>query len=465
MSLSITQRPTKTISGETSNWNAVGNPIVYKLKRADYTWTVLSNNGGFARILIFGVNVTADFPNGTEVHVIGDAGTIDFISTVTAASFTGGNTLVTFAEPYTVGSSANGVANLTSRTLYRASINLYNSDDELINAEPFIYSPDSKGHFTINVSTIVKTNLIADNEIDLGTDVVFDDANIYQNFYLGYTEIWTGSSESEVTDDANLFFGVFGGMQIPSLYGGNMALYVTFEDGSPRGLFLNKLTRPKVWRNYPFSLSLIIGDTISVETFFNVQYFDVDGTLVGSQGSANDDYSGKVYQFCPNEALAIPSDAVTGRMWLANNDTAALITDYLYFDIVESCKNPVYLMVRNSLGGVLQWMFDGSQEYSHDYNDGRKAKRLVLTAENLTINEWESLQDFIRLGEVYKNNILEFDSSVIKSSSIIGQQVYDVDTEGNKIGVIVIPTRNTARTRNIKHIFEIEIEYPEEFVP
>jgi len=465
MSLVITQRPEQTISGETSRWNAVGNPIVYKMQRRDYNWTVLSDNGGFARILIFGVDVTSDFPNGTEVLVVGDAGTINFTSTVTGNSFSGGNTYVTFAEPYTIGSSANGFVNKLNRLLYRVEINIYDSNDVLLNSSPFPYSPDSKGELTVNVASIAKSNLSPENNINLNSDIVYNDTNVYQPFYIGYTEVWNGSAESETQDDSNVFYGVFASMQIPSAYGGNMAKYVTFEDGTPKGLFLNKFTRPKMWRGYPFAFSLIVGEDISVDTYFNVQYFDISGNIVGSQGSVNDDYSGTISDFIPSNMLVIPSDAVYGRVWLTNNDTSALITDYLYFDIVDPCNNPVYIMTRNSLGGVIQWLFDYSQEYTHDYGNGRKAKRLVCAVKGLTINEWESLQDFIGLGEVYKNNIVEFTSSTNKTSSRIGKQVYQVFPDGSKIGLIVVPTQNSTLTKQVKHTFTLEIEYPEEFMP
>jgi len=121
------------------------------------------------------------------------------------------------------------------------------------------------------------------------------------------------------------------------------------------------------------------------------------------------------------------------------------------------------LIGRNTLGGCLSWLFDISQDYTFEYADGRKAKRLVLFAEDLTLNEWEALQDFITLGEVYRENIVELTSSTLKTKSRIGSQVYAVDQDGNKVGVIVIPINNQTKTRQVKHKFQIEIEYPEEF--
>lgn len=467
MSLVITQRPQQTISGETSNWNAVGNPILYKFQRKDYVWNTLNDTTStFVRIFFTGVYITTEFSIGDEISVFSNNGLYTGqTGEITSVAFTAGNTVL-ITDITNIGNTTNGFLNKLDRSLYRLELTVYNSDDEALTDAPFVYSSASNGTITVNVSSILKTHLSPDNDNDLtGSTEVFDDANAYINFYIKCQAIWAGGSETEIDDVGNQYMAVMGAMQIPSLYGGNMALYVTFEDGVPKGLFLNKLIRPKLFKGYPFVINAIVGDTITVETFFGVQYLDKDGNILASGGTPEEDYSGKIIGFIPNNMLSIPSDAVTGRIWLANYDTAALITDYLYFDIVAPCKNPILLMARNSLGGVLQWLFDYSQEYTHDYGDGRKAKRKLLSVKGLTLNEWEALQDFITLGEVYKNNIVEFTSSTIKTSTRIGQQVYEVFPDGSKIGVIVIPTRNTTLTKQIKHTFEIEIEYPEEFTP
>jgi hypothetical protein len=468
MSLDITQRPQQTISGEASNWNAVGNPIVYKMQRRDYDWTVLSDNAGFARILIFGVDVTVDFPTGTEVRVIGDAGTIDFTSTVTGTSYSGGSTYVTFSEPYTVGSSANGLANILDRSLYRVEVNLYDSNDVLLNSDPVTYSPDADWDVTINVSAILLSVLSED--FNLSVTSIQEDSHGYKDFKIGYTEVWTDSANSE-TVDSNVFYAIYGAMQIPSAYGGNMAEYVTFHGGTLFPFILSKLgvnfSNPgKMWRGYPFFVSLISGDDLSGNaTDFTVYYYDEQWNIISSQTSSSSDNSGQLLVLNPSSILSIPANAKHMQFSFQETSPSQPLITAPRFDIIDACKNPVYLMTRNSFGGILPWMFDQSQEYTFDYGDGRKAKRLVLASENLSILEWEALQDFIGLGEVYKNNIVEFTSSTNKTSSRIGKQVYQVYPDGSKIGVIVIPTVNSTLTRYLKHEFQIEIEYPEEFSP
>lgn len=466
MSLVITQRPQATISGEISKWNAVGNPIVYKFQRSDYIVTQFQNNGGFVDITINGIDLTAVFTGGKEIVFGSDDGTYDHVyATVTSSLLTFGNTHITVSTSYTSSASAGFVNILDSKLQYRVQVNLYDENDVLINAEPFLYSPLANGSLAVNVSGIIRKALKPDNDIDLSSDTIYDDVSVYKAFYIATTEIWTGSAESEDADDSNIFYAVFAGLQIPSAYGGNMALYTSFDDGTPKALFLTKLERLKLWRGYPLMISAIIGDNVTSQVYFSIQYFDGDGNIVGSQGTVEDTYTGKILEVIPSNILAVPDDAVSGRIWITNYDDNVLLTDYLYFDIEDACDNPIYLIARNSLGGVIQWVFDGSQDRGFNYDNDVKSASYTLFAENLTINEWNALQDFIGLGSVYRENITEFTASTIKTSSRVGQQVYAVDADGNKVGVIVRVSSPSTMTKNVKHEFSIDIDYPEEFVP
>lgn len=228
------------------------------------------------------------------------------------------------------------------------------------------------------------------------------------------------------------------------------------------GQFLTKLDRPKLWNGYPFLLSAAIGD-IEDDLILVIKVYNVDGSLATTQQSTPASYINSVIDFditqlggsyvYPNSYLIVHIESSLGEV----------LTDTLTIDIIQPCENPVYLIGRNSLGGVLSWMFDMSQDYSFDYGNQRKAKRLILTSVNTTVNQWESLQDFITLGEVYRNNIVEFTSSTIKTSTRIDQQIYVVGSDGSKIGVIAIPVKNKTKTKQIKHLLELEIEYPETF--
>lgn len=136
------------------------------------------------------------------------------------------------------------------------------------------------------------------------------------------------------------------------------------------------------------------------------------------------------------------------------------VSEFKTVAVDTPCKNPVMLVWRNSLGGDACWLFEHDQEVSYT-TSGKKAKRMQLSARDLTEDQWHALNELNHLGEVYKQNIVELTSTVDKSHVRDGTQVYVVDSAGNKTGVIVIPTSNAMFTRMSKHEFRIEIEFPE----
>jgi len=386
MAITITQRPEQTIYGMDSDWNGVGNPILYKMTTDQY-----------------------------------------------------------------------------AQDNYYLEVYVYNgATDVVLNSEPFNFTPDSVGAFTINVASILKANLIADFDIDLtNTNIeLHDDANAYKKFYIKYKEVWTASANQLISDGGNQFFVVFGSRQIPSTYGGNFFEYTAFSSVDYNDAkFLTKLSKPVMWRGYPFILSAIIDDSLQVALDLKIvadatQYA---GEQLNKAGKLVNCYFG----FVSSGTIDDSDSAVVSIVDFATK--AVNYTEELTIDIRDAGCRPIMLLARNSLGGALQWLFEVDQEYSYDYGDNIKAKRKVLRANNLTLNEWDAVNDFITLGQVYRNNIVEFSSTTIKTSSRVGQQVYVVETDGTKTGVVVIPTKNNTNTRRLNHIFELEIEYPEIF--
>jgi len=376
MAITVTQRPSTTISGETSRWNAVGNPIVYKMTTNKYT-------------------------------------------------------------------EAN----------YALSVSVYNSSNTLLNALPFYYTPDSAGNLTVDISTILKSNLSPNFDgVITGSTKTFTDTNAFIKFYIKYTEVWTGSAESETSDSANQFFAVYGANQIPAAYGGNLAEYVTFEDGGPLADWLTELDTVVFWRGFPQLLSVIVGDNVSSNVLF----------VAGSDASTAENLTGKLACVDLNNLLTSQNSIDSVNLILykdASPDVA--LTESLPIELRDACDGQILLMGRTKRGGFICWMFDIGAEYTFDYGNDRKAARKRLFTDNLTIAQWEALQDFITLGSVYRNAYTELTSSIIKTSSRVGNQVYVIDTDGNKTGVIVLESKNNTNTRQLKHRFEIEIEYPE----
>lgn len=459
----IFTRPTMLIGDASennlSNWVEVGNPVVYSWQYYDAVITQINNNGGFAQLQVTGLDVTAAFNTGNDAWV-GINGYNDIFE-ITNVAFSGGNTLIDLDTPYN-GSGTGYSYDLGNVGSFISDVDIYNSFTGRIIGVPLRGVAGNPGLITIDISAIVKAYLNPEIDIDIPNDTVFDDDNGYLGVYINYILTISSVPQSPVDDSANPIYCVLGARQIPSQYGGNLAEYVTFSDGDPAAKFLTRLDRPKIWRGFPFFISTIVGD-LSSNALYSIVWLDENGSTISSAGSSND-HENQLILFNPEQVLAMPDNAVAARLNVFLDPTPQL-TISLICDVVDPCEGDIMLLTRNSFGGVLQWVFNGSSDLNQDYKNDIKANRRTLFAENLSENEWNCLQDFIRLGDVYRNNIIEFTSSTIKSSSRIGHQVYTVDADGNKIGVIAIPTKNGTATRQKKHKFELEIEYPEEFVP
>lgn len=232
MSLTVTQRPYQTINSEQSRWNAVGNPILYKMQRKDFTFASITNSGGFVRLVLdssFG-NVATSFDVNDVVYFITDGGVYDTTGTVTASSYSAPNTLVTLNTAY-ISSSTGFVNNDYLRPLYGVEVEVYNSSGTILSDSAFKYSPNSKGLLTIPINVPIRSNMSPDNDADLTLSTQgFDDTNAYLGFYIKYREVWTGSAEAQTNDSANVFHALLGAMQIPSTYGGNLYEYLILSD-------------------------------------------------------------------------------------------------------------------------------------------------------------------------------------------------------------------------------------------
>jgi hypothetical protein len=133
-------------------------------------------------------------------------------------------------------------------------------------------------------------------------------------------------------------------------------------------------------------------------------------------------------------------------------------------DIDDPCDNAVCLFWKNSTGGDSYYTFNHSQDVSWIYNGTKKAKRMILYAENIEYVEWEAINELNSLGEVYSPNITELTTTNRYTSLREGQNVFIVAMNDNtdlKIGVIVIPRSQQIRTKDTLQRIEIEIELPE----
>lgn len=140
--------------------------------------------------------------------------------------------------------------------------------------------------------------------------------------------------------------------------------------------------------------------------------------------------------------------------------TETVVSETLTAYIEDPCDNPIQLYWKNTLGGDSNYLFDVNQIYRTKMSDS-KNKRYVCFAPSITLQTLNAIDDLNSLGELYDPAIIELTTSVNKTQGRNGSQVYSVDSSGNKIGVIVIPTEINTKTKNVKHSAEILIEMPD----
>lgn len=280
MSVSITSRP--IVSG--CNFNAAGNPILYKFQRFDgASMAQVNNNGGFVQVQINGVDDTLLYPIGDTVFLKTDNGVYSSSGTITASAFSGGNTLVTTTIPYTSSATTGFFLNLSIRTDYRLEIELFRSSDNssLTNGVKFSYTHNSRGEINVDVSAIVKSFVSAEWSNPIAINEVDSEASL--KFYIKYQQYFDGALIGSVTSDSGSpIHAVFAAMQIGSNNGQNMLAY--YPDNSSK-LWLTKfalsssLQKLVMWRDWPFSLSFIYPNSLTDPQIAIISY-DSSGSAV-----------------------------------------------------------------------------------------------------------------------------------------------------------------------------------------
>lgn len=487
MSLTVLERPSKSISGETYKWNAVGNPIVYKMQTIDVTFDSVDTLvvGDPIKLKISGANVaaavtaamTAGTPimsNGYQVMWVNFtdpsylSGPYEFLG----ATYGAPNTYIDLEYIGTTDVLSTGINSggtiLGSGLLNRGvEFTVHDKLGAQLGLSTFTSFMSPNGFTYLDVSKILRTYLTPNNDFDL-TQVFpakVEDVNVNKEFFIKYREVYTGSANSFTDDTANRFYAMFAALQIPAAQGGNLYQYTTVNDGVPKALFLTKLDRIVYWQEYPFTIEYLVGSNVTGNIKFNASDgFNFIGTVNSVQTS-------KVMQV-PFKGIisgvlldSLDQGVKVWDIFLTNETAALVLIDHKVVELRKACINPIMLLGRNSLGGPLWWLFDINQEDTRQIDNERKVRRLRLMAENLSLNEFEALQDFVTLGAVSNDNIQYFDSTVIKTQSRDDQQVYVVDTAGNKIGVTVLALSTRTLTKQVRHRLELVIEYPETFMP
>lgn len=208
MSLTVITRP--------QAWSFAQAPIVYTMQRKDASFNSITNNGGNARLVFTGVDLT---PSGTNFVRAGDSiyikttatPALDGFFTIATVAFSGGDTWVNLTAAYPGVTDTGYINNFTSRPGYRVDVEIW--DDVAttkIFSDALAYTPSKTGLLKIDVQSIYDAMLptitaVGIAEVNSGTDLAKA-----RCFYIKYTEVWIGSANVQTSDAANTFYAVFG---------------------------------------------------------------------------------------------------------------------------------------------------------------------------------------------------------------------------------------------------------------
>jgi hypothetical protein len=450
----IISRPIK--SG--CNFNAC-NPIIYRLRREDFQFNQINNDGGNAQIQINAIDLTAYFEDGNQVYIQG-IGTVE----ITASAYSGGNTLLTIGYPFSATSSGY-INNNSKRADYKVEVEIFDFETNLALGPRLIHDPGEDGEIKADISGIVKTFLHAEWSDPVVVNVPEEET--FKKVYIKYQEFYNVTYWDLVNDVANPVVAVFA--FIPLLlgtppdfsrypHGGNLLLFYPEDENRE---WLVRFS-PTLWRGWPLSLSFIWGNHSDINR--RVVQIDSQGGELSDTITALTPDLDKIHRMTLGDINALATEL---RVTLEDGSAsvAEQILAELTVKVVDPCPSQVLLFWKNTLGGDAFWMFDESQDYEFVYPSGRKVKRMKLFADNLLIKEWEGINELNSSTDVINLNIVDYgmDDSINKTHFRNDNQVYIINQDGTKVGVIVVARDRDTKTIYKKHSIEITIELPEIF--
>lgn len=453
--IEIVSRPIK--SG--CNFNAL-NPIVYNLRREDFQFDQINDNGGFAQIQINSTDVSSDFEVDDSIYIEGLGA-----ATVTASAFST-NTLITTDLAFS--STTTGYINNNSkRTDHKIEVEVFDFDTDESLGPRIVIDAGEDGEVKADISGIVRAYLQAEWEEVALNEV---EEHTSKKVYIVVQEFYDQTYWTEVSDEVNPIIAVFGFIPLllnppPNFqryaHGGNLLSYFPGDDQKK---FLTRFRRPSVWRDYPFSISFIWPESIaSIDR--RVKQYDSEGNELSNDLESLDTGSGSPTTDRVHRLVVGTINPDATEIKLSLESSAAQITEEITLQVKDACEMPVLVFWKNCLGGDCFWLFDESQEFEHTYPQGRKVKRLQLFADNLTMDEWDSINELNSVSEVMAKNIVDYELSntIDKTHFRNDQQIFIISADAEKCGVVAVASGSDTKTPYKKHAIQVTIELPEFF--
>lgn len=261
----ITQRPEIDIGGNTSRWNAVTNPVIFKVERRDFNILGTEQDGAFVKITgsAFGIKLLGIGGGvGSRIHL--NSGPYDEVGQVLTVGVTGITLNIDFQS-----ASSGGYANFnTDRDNYRIQARILKiiGNTYVVVATTGSFKPNELGRLDIDVRSWLKTlpqmknefqyDEINQRDINLGGRYNFQIRELYQDG--GGNDPFIGVFPDPL--DGNLNYFINAARQIQDEHGGNMGQFTPFEitvTEEQKMKFLSGFVEPTRFEGFPFDLQFI----------------------------------------------------------------------------------------------------------------------------------------------------------------------------------------------------------------
>lgn len=441
---SITSRPSKTIGSFTSKWNAVHNPIVYKI--TNDKWPTNSVDSAD--------NITdhTDYAGNVEFTIAGhsysalqwvtiassDISSYNGVWQITAITT---NTII-LDLPYEAGTLGSPTA-LKYYQNYHLLIQVYAGipgTHTLTADDPIEFIATQRAIPGLDNIALVDVSELVRDKIIMANSPANNDENLWTAFYIYYSESYDNVVSGEIvqaisayTDDsANIFFATHAKMLFQNTYGGNVGEWVITSNH--QGKLLTKFSQSALWPGLYFDICFALNTN---STGVSYTEYDKAGSSLNT-GTVSFTYQDEgIYR--------IRLDTIS---FLDNTDyiiihvMAGTNSEDLRIDIIRECSNQnVYLTWLNNLGGFDYWNFTARSEYGSEFGDTETFKKNIFQDWDENFVNGETVESFNKI-EAWNNITVR--SQLLTREQIDGianikysplvQQIRD---DGSKITVLI----------------------------
>lgn len=345
-------------------------PLIYKVVMTDYDGVTISNNSGKVRITI-AADATGNYMVNDSLSVVSSNGVYKTVGTITSISYSAPNTTIETDIDYTFADASGYVFKPLDLQMY--SVDVYNSG-RLLTPQRVYYPVNQFGELFADITLIVQKELEFHKfnpTNDWDNNTLFEQkARIAIKYY----------GDSGTTDDTSNVIDVYrGSRQIKEV--NSASDYVL--SGNTKKL-LTRLSKLNAWTGFPIIVAGIANTVGS-------NLVNQDNTAIGTATTI----AGKHY-FISEKWTSSKGTSIKIRQSTNDLSQSYPIKTHL------GCDGDIMLITENDLGGISYWVFSKRAAVEYKNENNRLTKAITVSAHGVSREDWEMLQDFINVSDVYE---------------------------------------------------------------